>query len=296
MAAAMIRALTGAFVAADPTNWLDLFSLETNSARYLDLLLGRETPPLTIDTRCPWQREAERACCGLLLTTSRRFWKADCRCCQDADDSSTKEPEEPIQRVIVIRCGCGIWSRRKNSTKRAGGRLGTVVELGPGDSLGTGLAALLSGAYRYIAVDVVRHANSQQNMKVFEELVSLFANRAPIPSNKEFPEVKPHIDDLRFPASILDDGSDGKESRLEAASGNRRLSAWCDKRQTSDPICRSHDSLNGHCCRQRGYGVFAGSARTCRRFTECLPDMSGLAEAGWTRVPSDRFQISRFFP
>lgn len=51
MAAAVIRALTGAFAAADPTNWLDLFSLEANSARYLDLLLGRDTPPLTIDSR-----------------------------------------------------------------------------------------------------------------------------------------------------------------------------------------------------------------------------------------------------
>ena len=88
----------------------------------------------------------------------------------------------------------------------ADGCLGTVVELGPGDSLGTGLAALLSGALQYIAVDVVQHANSQQNMRVFEELVALFANRAPIPSNKEFTEVKPHIDDLRFPASMLDGG------------------------------------------------------------------------------------------
>jgi glycosyltransferase involved in cell wall biosynthesis len=39
MATAMIRALTGEFVAANPANWLDLFSLETNSARYLDLLV-----------------------------------------------------------------------------------------------------------------------------------------------------------------------------------------------------------------------------------------------------------------
>lgn len=81
---------------------------------------------------------------------------------------------------------------------------GLVVELGPGDSLGTGLAALLSGASRYIAVDVARHANSQQNMRVLEELISLFKNRTPIPNNKEFPEVKPNIDDYRFPTHILD--------------------------------------------------------------------------------------------
>jgi hypothetical protein len=97
-----------------------------------------------------------------------------------------------------------------------------VVELGPGDSLGIGLAALLSGACRYIAIDVVRHANSHQNMKVLEELVSLFACRAPIPSNHEFPEVKPHIDDLRFPASILDDGW------MERNFDSKRLQAIAD--------------------------------------------------------------------
>jgi glycosyltransferase involved in cell wall biosynthesis len=51
MAAAMIRALTGAFAAADSTNWLDRFGLEVNSECYLDLLLGRDTASLTIDTR-----------------------------------------------------------------------------------------------------------------------------------------------------------------------------------------------------------------------------------------------------
>ncbi|MCU0594462.1 MAG: glycosyltransferase [Desulfobacterota bacterium] len=42
MAAAMTSALTGAFVAADPTHWLEQFSLEANSARYLEISLGRE--------------------------------------------------------------------------------------------------------------------------------------------------------------------------------------------------------------------------------------------------------------
>jgi hypothetical protein len=102
-----------------------------------------------------------------------------------------------------------VWLRHlvmmQKFRRNAGGCLGAVVELGPGDSVGAGLAALLSGASCYIAVDVVRHANAQQNIRVFEELVSLFANQAPIPSSKEFSEVKPHVDDLRFPASALDD-------------------------------------------------------------------------------------------
>src|SRR6202165_1423753 len=40
----------------------------------------------------------------------------------------------------------------------------TVAELGPGDSLGTGLAALLSGANRYYALDVVHYANTPRNL------------------------------------------------------------------------------------------------------------------------------------
>jgi hypothetical protein len=99
---------------------------------------------------------------------------------------------------------------------------GLIVELGPGDSLGTGLSALLSGANRYIAVDVTQHANSQQNMKVLEELISLFANRAPIPTNNEFPEVKPHIDDFHFPANILN--ADCMEKNLDP----KRLQAIAD--------------------------------------------------------------------
>jgi glycosyltransferase involved in cell wall biosynthesis len=40
MAAAMINALTGGFVARDPAKWLDRFSLQANAERYLDLLIG----------------------------------------------------------------------------------------------------------------------------------------------------------------------------------------------------------------------------------------------------------------
>ena len=57
----------------------------------------------------------------------------------------------------------------------------TVVELGPGDSLGTGLAAILCGADRYIALDAVRYANSVRSLQNLEALIALLRNRSPIP-------------------------------------------------------------------------------------------------------------------
>jgi len=51
LAAAMLRALSGAFAAANSTPWLDQFSLEANSARYLELLLGQDTPTRTTGRR-----------------------------------------------------------------------------------------------------------------------------------------------------------------------------------------------------------------------------------------------------
>ena len=46
-----------------------------------------------------------------------------------------------------------------------------IAELGPGDSLGIGLAALLSGANKYYAFDAVQYATNKRNFEIFYELV-----------------------------------------------------------------------------------------------------------------------------
>jgi len=79
----------------------------------------------------------------------------------------------------------------------------TVAELGPGDSLGIGLAALLSGSHNCYAFDVVKFANAQENLKIFEELVELFQMRARIPDQSEFPAVKPYLNSYEFPGHVL---------------------------------------------------------------------------------------------
>lgn len=95
----------------------------------------------------------------------------------------------------------------------------TVAELGPGDSVGVGLAAILSGAERYVALDAVRYADSTRNLEILEDLIVLFRNRAPIPDYVEFPLIQPPLSSYAFPSEVL------TAARLEAALDPARLEA-----------------------------------------------------------------------
>jgi SAM-dependent methyltransferase len=107
--------------------------------------------------------------------------------------------------TISARYCYSVWLRHLSflHRNRLPWRCGTIAELGPGDSLGIGLAALLSGAERYLALDAVRYADTERNLRIFEELVTLFRNRAPIPDEAEFPLVQPPLGSYSFPADIL---------------------------------------------------------------------------------------------
>jgi hypothetical protein len=101
----------------------------------------------------------------------------------------------------------------------------TVAELGPGDPLGTGLAALLSGANHYYALDIVHYANTPRNLMIFDQLVDLFQRRVGRPS-KGWPDYDQHLDPNMFPSHIL------TESALESALAPDRIAAirsatWC---------------------------------------------------------------------
>lgn len=93
----------------------------------------------------------------------------------------------------------------------------TVAELGPGDSVGVGMAALLSGAERYWALDVVSYGNAAQNLRVFDDLVVLFTQRAAIPNDPELAQVKPKLNSYSFPHDVLSD------ARLRAALDPARV-------------------------------------------------------------------------
>jgi SAM-dependent methyltransferase len=79
----------------------------------------------------------------------------------------------------------------------------SVGELGPGDSIGIGIAALLSGVKNYYGLDIVEHASLSGNLEIFQNLIPLFKNKEPIPNEKEFPNLKPVLENYDFPEFIL---------------------------------------------------------------------------------------------
>ena len=93
-----------------------------------------------------------------------------------------------------------------------------ILELGPGASLGTGIASLLSGAERYVAIDTVAHVRPETNLAVLRELIGLFRSRAPRP-RKGWPDYDRYLDGALFPSSIL------TEPRLREALAGERLQA-----------------------------------------------------------------------
>lgn len=92
-----------------------------------------------------------------------------------------------------------------------------IAEIGPGDSLGIGLAALISGAERYYAFDIVEYANLHKNLEIYEELIELFKKKERIPGEDEYPEVTPVLSSYNFPSDILTD------ERLNTALAQERL-------------------------------------------------------------------------
>lgn len=99
-----------------------------------------------------------------------------------------------------------VWFKHLTMLRASGMRYipGTLAELGPGDSLGVGIAALLSGVQHYFALDVVRFANVERNLAILEELVTLFQARAPRPT-RGWPDFDQFLDRSLFPSHILTD-------------------------------------------------------------------------------------------
>jgi len=98
----------------------------------------------------------------------------------------------------------GVWMKHLTLLHAHGfsGVPQTIAELGPGESLGVGLSALLTGSSHYIGLDVIAHSNSSRNQHVLNDLVLMFENRAPNP-DKGWPEFSSYLDERSFPGHIL---------------------------------------------------------------------------------------------
>ena len=100
-----------------------------------------------------------------------------------------------------------VWMRHliyahKNGMKSIPNR---IAELGPGDSLGIGLSALLSGANYCVALDIVKFTNAQKNLEILDQLIPMFQNKVSIPTPNEFPNMKPSLENYDFPSHIITD-------------------------------------------------------------------------------------------
>ena len=93
-----------------------------------------------------------------------------------------------------------------------------VAELGPGKSLGFGICALLSGATRYYALDLVRYCGAP-DVDMLWKISELFKNRKSIPDEREFPDLQPKLKSYEFPSQIF------TEARLSATLKQERLQA-----------------------------------------------------------------------
>ena len=78
----------------------------------------------------------------------------------------------------------------------------TVIEIGPGNSLGVGIAALISGSNKLYTLERTQYWNNDTNIRVFDELVGFFKMK------KETEQIKENtkqmsLKKLDFPSQIL---------------------------------------------------------------------------------------------
>ena len=95
---------------------------------------------------------------------------------------------------------------------------GRVMEIGPGGSLGVGMAALLTGCERYYAIDVTMHVDFSKNIEIFDDLIQIFGDKISIPDYTIFPNLGGPLTSHAFPVYLLSSvhrGGTLREDRLD---------------------------------------------------------------------------------
>lgn len=132
-----------------------------------------------------------------------------------------------------------VWLRHLSKLYEAGVSTTpkVVAEIGPGDSLGAGMAALLSGSDTYYVFDILTRGLGDRNLAIFDELVELFKRKVHIPDNNEFPKIKPLLESYDFPDHIL------TEERMIRALNPERIKAIRDALSgiAISPVSKTND-------------------------------------------------------
>jgi hypothetical protein len=128
-----------------------------------------------------------------------------------------------------------VWLRHLVTARAAGleRHPSVVAEMGPGDSLGVGLAALISGADAYYAVDVVQRADVDMCLRVFDGVLELFERCARLPDAVEYPRVRPTLTSYEFPHELFE--GDALRRALDPVRVKRLRAAVAALGTTSGP-------------------------------------------------------------
>ena len=117
------------------------------------------------------------------------------------------------------RYGYGLWLKHLTLLHECGMEFpATVAEIGPGDSLGLGITALVSGVRVYHAFDVRPYANLKDEEATVDDVAGLLRRHEPRPS-KGWPDFDRHLDPGLFPAHVL------TPKHLEDALAAQRIEA-----------------------------------------------------------------------
>jgi len=144
-----------------------------------------------------------------------------------------------------------VWMRHLVMANRSGicsGVPSRVAELGPGESIGIGLAALLSGADWYCGLDLIPFSSVDRNARVLDELEQLFRRHSDIPDDCEYPHMHPRLDDYAWPVDmgVANDLSPARIERIRSAVRNvnapgsmvRYVAPW------TSPATIEHESVD----------------------------------------------------
>jgi len=97
-----------------------------------------------------------------------------------------------------------IWMRHLVNWAKADVSFPKVVaEIGPGSSLGSSIAALLSGAEKVYALEAIKYWDVDLNLKMLDEIVELFKNKTALNGDEKYPLVRPKLEDYNYPAALL---------------------------------------------------------------------------------------------